>query len=74
MVKEVKEVEPGDIFVLDALRVESVMTEGGSTYISWKGDRRSMDVVGADEEAPDVIHWRCRGCGLPIVDEDWEPL
>jgi hypothetical protein len=73
MTKVANEVEPGDIFILVAMRVKSVMTVGDSTYIEWMAGGRQIDVVGSDDHTPNIISHRCRGCGTPVVDEGWSP-
>lgn len=72
MERVAKDVEAGDIFIINAERVASVMTEGDSTYLSWEGDGRAIDIVGSEEEVPDVLPWRCPSCRTPIVAIDWK--
>lgn len=70
MERVARDVEAGDIFVISSERVASVMTEGGSTYLSWKGERQ-VDIVAEDDPVPDVLPWRCPQCRTPIVTSEW---
>lgn len=63
-----KDAKAGDLFVMVALPIRSVMTEGTTTMLFW-GDQRAMDAI--DSEADVTVYPRaCLNCGRVMVEKN----
>lgn len=69
MTRSARDVQAGDLFVIDMIRVASVMHEGGSTYISWEGGGRRIDVIPSDAPVPKIHPHSCPHCGNEFITE-----
>ena len=66
MTRKACEVLQGDLLVTSGLRVESVMNEGGTTYLSW-GERRLMDTFHEGDMIENIYPSKCPSCGTLLV-------
>lgn len=67
MAREARSVEPGDLFVIGTVEVQSVMTEGNSTYIAWEGGDRPFDQLESDALVENIVPKKCPQCGYPFL-------
>lgn len=68
MTRQARDVKKGDLLVAAGVTVESAMTEGGVTYVSW-GEGRLMDTFHEDDEVVNIYPSTCPNCGFHLVGE-----
>lgn len=67
--KKACDVTKGDLLVLSGIRVDSVMVEGGTAYMSW-GEKRLMDTAHAEDEILNIYPATCPNCGFKLVRDE----